>query len=182
MSVKFEPLAARGVGLAKITVTYVALSYGIALLTPAWVLYRVSGGLFNPAITLDMVLAGALPPLRGLILFPAQLLGAICAAAVVSCIAPIDIDMVQNKLAPETSVAQGVFLEMVCTIVAITVKQCWQCNVQFLTAYLTLTVLMLAAENRKTLSLHQTALALCFSSSVLQMSTILERRSTQHAV
>jgi aquaporin related protein len=114
-SVKFEPLAAKGGGLANITVTFVALSYGIGLLTAAWVLYRVSGGLFNPAITLGMVLAGALPPLRGLILFPAQCLGAICAAAVVSCIAPVDIDMVQTKLAPDTSVAQGVFLEMVCT-------------------------------------------------------------------
>jgi hypothetical protein len=46
MSVKFEPLAARGGGLANITVTYVALSYGIALSTAAWVLYRVSGGPF----------------------------------------------------------------------------------------------------------------------------------------
>jgi aquaporin related protein len=80
--------------------------------------------LFKPAITLGMVLAGALPTLRGLILSPAQLLGAICAAGVVSCIVPVDIDMVQIKLAPDTSVAQGVFLEMVCTIVAITVKQC----------------------------------------------------------
>jgi aquaporin related protein len=123
-SVKFEPLAARGGGLANITVTFVALSYGIGLLTAAWVLYRVSGGLFNPAITLGMVLAGALPPLRGLILFPAQLLGAICAAAVVSCIAPIDIDMVQTKLAPDTSVAQGVFLEMVYTTTVAPTARC----------------------------------------------------------
>lgn len=76
-------------------------------------LYRVSGGLFNPALTLGLVLAGALPPMRGLILFPAQVLGATCAAAVVSCIAPVGIAVVQSALAPDTSIAQGLFLEMV---------------------------------------------------------------------
>lgn len=31
------------------TVIYIALSYGLSLLVTAWTLYRVSGGLFNPA-------------------------------------------------------------------------------------------------------------------------------------
>lgn len=110
---KFQASDAVGGGLANNTVVFVALSYGIGLLTSAWVLYRVSGGLFNPALTLGLVLAGALPPMRGLILFPAQVLGATCAAAVVSCIAPIGISVVQSTLAPDTSIAQGVFLEMV---------------------------------------------------------------------
>lgn len=97
---------------------FVSLSYGMALLTSAWVLYRVSGGLFNPALTLGLVLAGALPPMRGLILFPAQVLGATCAAAVVDCIAPIAISVVQTTVAPDTSIAQGLFLEMVSTAFA----------------------------------------------------------------
>lgn len=116
-SVKFQASDAVGGGLANNTVVFVSLSYGMGLLTSAWVLYRVSGGLFNPALTLGLVLAGALPPMRGLILFPAQVLGATCAAAVVSCIAPIGISVVQSTLAPDTSVAQGLFLEMVSTAV-----------------------------------------------------------------
>jgi glycerol uptake facilitator-like aquaporin len=78
------------------------------------VLYRISGGLFNPAVTLGMVITGTLPPLRGLVLFPAQILGAMSAAGVVSCIIPADIAIVQTTLAPNVNVAQGLFLEMVC--------------------------------------------------------------------
>ena len=76
-------------------------------------LYRISGGLFNPAVTLGMVITGTLPPMRGLVLFPSQLLGAICAAAVVSCIIPADIAIVQTTIAPNVNVAQGLFIEMV---------------------------------------------------------------------
>ena len=45
-----------------------------------------------------MVLAGQLPPLRGLILFPAQL-----------------IQVTNTTLAPGVSIAQGVFIEMFLT-------------------------------------------------------------------
>lgn len=71
------------------------------------------GGLFNPAVTAGLVVSGALPPMRGLLLVPPQILGAICAAAVTSGIVPEDIAMVQTTLASGVSVAQGVFLEMV---------------------------------------------------------------------
>lgn len=98
---------------SNVTIICIALSYGFSLLVAAWVLYRVSGGLFNPAITLGMVLTGTLPPMRGLVLFPAQLLGAICAAAVVSALTPVDIAVVQTTLAPDINIAQGLFLEMV---------------------------------------------------------------------
>ena len=76
-------------------------------------LYRISGGLFNPAVTLGMVITGTLPPMRGLVLFPAQILGAMSAAGVVSGIIPADIAIVQTTLAPNVSIAQGLFLEMV---------------------------------------------------------------------
>lgn len=95
-------------------VVFVALSYGLSLLVTAWSLYRISGGLFNPAVTLGLVLAGGLPVVRGLILVPVQLIGAMCAAAVVSVIIPGDIAIVQTTLGAGVSIAQGVFLEMVC--------------------------------------------------------------------
>jgi aquaporin related protein len=113
MSVSFAPDFAPGGGNSNQTVVFIALSYGFSLLIAAWVLYRVSGGLFNPAVTLGMVITGTLPPIRGLVLFPVQILGAICAAAVVSCIIPSDIAIVQTTLAPNMSVARGIFLEMV---------------------------------------------------------------------
>nr|POE62940.1 aquaporin-2 [Quercus suber] len=113
------------------TVIYISLAYGFSLLITAWTLYRVSGGLFNPAVTLGMVITKSLPAVRGLCLLPAQILGAICAAAVVSCILPGPIAITQTTLAPGVSVVQGMFLEM------------------FLTANLVFAVLMLAAEKSK---------------------------------
>ncbi|CAD0112570.1 unnamed protein product [Aureobasidium uvarum] len=99
------------------TVVYIALGYGMSLLVAVWILFRISGGLFNPA---------------GLVLFPAQILGSIVAAALVSCMIPGDISATRTVLAPGMSEVQGVFFEM------------------FLTSFLVFTVLMLAAEKSKT--------------------------------
>lgn len=77
-----------------------------------------------------MVITGTLPALRGALLFPAQMLGGIVAAALVSCMFPGPL-AVQTTLTNGTSIAQGLFIEM------------------FLTAELVFTVLMLAAEKTK---------------------------------
>lgn len=113
------------------TVIYISMSYGLSLLVTAWTLYRISGGLFNPAVTLALVLTQNLPWLRGLIFLPTQLLAAICAAFVVKALIPTPIALVQTTLAPNISITQGLFLEM------------------FLTSLLTFTVLLLAAEKSK---------------------------------
>ena len=78
-----------------------------------------------------MVLAGTLPPLRGLFLFPAQLLACMVAGGLVSVMFPGDIALTNTTLSPGTSIAQGVFIEM------------------FMTAQLIFVVLMLAAEKSK---------------------------------
>ena len=83
-------------------------------------------------VTFGMVLAGQLPWVRGLVLFPAQILGGVVAAALVSCMLPGDIAATRTVLAPGMSHAQGLFFEM------------------FLTSFLVFTVLMLAAEKSKT--------------------------------
>lgn len=77
-----------------------------------------------------MVLSGALPCVRGIFLFPVQIIGAIVAAALVSCLFPGHL-AVQTSLDHGTSQAQGVFIEM------------------FLTVELVLTILFLAAEKTK---------------------------------
>ena len=109
---------------------YISLCFGFSLAVNAWVFFRISGGLFNPAVTLGMCIVGALPYIRGVLLAVSQVLGAICAAAVVAVLFPGPLD-VRTALRIGTSVTQGLFIEM------------------FLTAQLVFTIFMLAAEKHK---------------------------------
>ncbi|KAH6643541.1 aquaporin-like protein [Boeremia exigua] len=111
---------------------YIALCFGFSLAVNAWVFFRISGGLFNPAVTLGMCLIGALPWVRGALLFGVQILGGITAAALVACMFPRDgLINVRTSLGGGTTVVQGLFIEM------------------FLTAQLVFTIFMLAAEKHK---------------------------------
>ncbi|BGP30654.1 hypothetical protein JCM10296v2_002411 [Rhodotorula toruloides] len=67
---------------------YIAFSFGISLTVVAWCFYRISGGLFNPAITLGMFLVGAMSPVRAVILAFAQILGGITGAAITEALLP----------------------------------------------------------------------------------------------
>ncbi|KAF2152783.1 aquaporin [Myriangium duriaei CBS 260.36] len=109
---------------------YIALCFGFSLAVNAWVFFRISGGLFNPAVTLGMCLIGALPWIRGVLLFFTQILGGLASAALVSCMFPGGLN-VQTTLGGGTTIVQGVFIEM------------------FLTAQLVFTIFMLAAEKHK---------------------------------
>jgi len=96
----------------------------------AWIFFRISGGLFNPAVTLGMCLIGAVNWTRGVVALISQILGAIAAAAVVSALFPGPLG-VRTTLTPGTSVVRGLFIEM------------------FLTAELVFCIFMLAAEKHK---------------------------------
>ena len=109
---------------------YIALSFGFSLAVNAWVFFRISGGLFNPAVTFGMCIIGALPYYRGILLFISQILGGITAAALVSCMFPGPLT-VETTLGGGTSVVQGLFIEMI------------------LTAELVFCIFMLAAEKHK---------------------------------
>ncbi|KAF1833261.1 aquaporin [Decorospora gaudefroyi] len=109
---------------------YIALCFGFSLAVNAWVFFRISGGLFNPAVTFGMCLIGALPWVRGCLLFVTQILGGMAAAGLVQCMFPGDLN-VRTTLGGNTSIAQGLFIEM------------------FLTAQLVFTIFMLAAEKHK---------------------------------
>ncbi|KAF1921862.1 aquaporin-like protein [Ampelomyces quisqualis] len=109
---------------------YISLIFGFSLMVCVWVFFRVSGGLFNPAVTLGLYLIHALTPIRAILCFLAQMLAGICAAAVVSAILPGPLN-VSTTLGSSVSAAQGVFLEM------------------FLTSLLVFTIFMLAAEKHK---------------------------------
>ncbi|KAF5238492.1 hypothetical protein FAUST_5549 [Fusarium austroamericanum] len=126
-----EPISGPNGTLANNTVMYVAMAYGFSLLVNVWAFYRISGGLFNPAVTFGLCLSGQLPWIRALFLFPSQIIAAMCAGGLVNAMFPGSASIANTTLGPNTSIAQGVFLEM------------------FFTAQLVFVVLMLAAEKSR---------------------------------
>lgn len=113
------------------TVVFIAIAYGFSLLVNVWAFYRISGGLFNPAVLFGLCLSGQLSWLRGAFLLPAQLLACMCAGGLVSCMFPGNIADANSTLSSGATITQGVFLEM------------------FFTAQLVFVVLMLAVEKSR---------------------------------
>lgn len=109
---------------------FVALVFGFSLALNAWVFFRVSGGIFNPAVSLGLWLIGGLDLGGAIITTCAQLVGAIAAAGIVDVLFPGKLQ-VATTLGGGTSIAQGVWIEA------------------FLTAILVFTIFMLAAEKHK---------------------------------
>ena len=109
---------------------YISVIFGLSLMVNVWIFFRISGGLFNPAVTLGMVLVGALPIVRAICLFVAQIAGAIAASGMVLGLFPAKFN-VRTTLAGGTSLVQGVFIEAI------------------LTAELVFTIFMLAKEKHK---------------------------------
>lgn len=62
---------------------YIATSFGLSLLVSAWFFFRTTGGLFNPEVSLALLFAGCIGPMRFLLYCVAQFTGAIAAAAIV---------------------------------------------------------------------------------------------------
>lgn len=54
----------------------------------AWVFFRISGGLFNPAVTFGLMLIGCLSWTRAAVVSVAQILGALASAGVVAALFP----------------------------------------------------------------------------------------------
>jgi aquaporin rerated protein, other eukaryote len=134
---------------------FIACSFGFGLAINAWIFFRVSGSVFNPAITLSLFLIGALSPLRSAIYLVAQLLGGISAAALVDVLLPGGINF-DTTLAGGVNISQGLhsplnftdlcgsglFLEM------------------FMTAQLVFVVLMLGVEKQRSTYLAPLAVGL----------------------
>jgi len=109
---------------------YISLSFGMSLLVNVWVFYRISGALFNPAVTLGLMAVGAVGVFRGVLFIIAQLAGGIAASAVLLGLMS-DPLAAGTSLAPGTSVVKGLFIEM------------------FLTTLLVFTILLLAVEKHR---------------------------------
>ncbi|KAI9765210.1 MAG: hypothetical protein M1840_007702 [Geoglossum simile] len=110
---------------------FIALAFGFSLAVNCWVFFRISGGHFNPAVTLGMAITGATPPLRGCFMGISQVCAGIAAAGVAKGLLPDHQVLFSVTKGPGTSVAQALFLEM------------------FLSAQLVITVLLLASEKHE---------------------------------
>jgi aquaporin related protein len=65
-----------------------SVNFGFSLIVTAWLFYRVTGGQFNPNVTLGLFLTGCLGPVRFVLFCLGQLAGAIAAAAAVLALSP----------------------------------------------------------------------------------------------
>jgi aquaporin related protein len=109
---------------------FVATAWGMAVTVNAWAFFRISGGLFNPAVTMAMMIIRAVPPIDGLLDIISQLAGSVLACGICYALLPPG-SLPPTELGNQTSVTQGLFIEM------------------FLTAQLVLAVFMLATEKHK---------------------------------
>ncbi|KAF2000739.1 aquaporin-like protein [Amniculicola lignicola CBS 123094] len=109
---------------------YISLAFGFSLAVNVWIFFRISGGLFNPAVTVALALVGAIEWLKASLLILSQVLGGIAAAGIVSALLPGPL-AVRTSLNPDTSVVRGLFIETL------------------LTSELIFAIFMLAAEKHK---------------------------------
>ncbi|KAF2091921.1 aquaporin-like protein [Saccharata proteae CBS 121410] len=112
------------------SVLYISIAFGISLMVNVFIFFRISGGLFNPAVTFAMCLTKSIAPMRCFLLFVSQMLACMFSTYIVSVIIPQPLGVV-TSLTNGATIAQGVCLEMI------------------LTAYLILTIFMLAGEKHK---------------------------------
>ncbi|KAK5123784.1 hypothetical protein LTR85_002420 [Meristemomyces frigidus] len=117
-------------GFSPVVLMYISVCFGFSLMVNVWIFFRISGGLFNPAVTLGMVMVHSINFVRGFLLLAAQLAGAILASYIVSVLFPTEFN-VRTTLSDETSLVQGVFIEAL------------------LTAELVFAIFMLAKEKHK---------------------------------
>ncbi|KAH6643145.1 aquaporin-like protein [Boeremia exigua] len=117
-------------GFSPMVLLYIAVVFGFSLMVNVWIFFRISGGLFNPAVTFAMLLCRAISPIRASLLLVAQVAGSIFASFVVSVMFPTTFN-VRTTLSSGTSLVRGVFIEAI------------------LTAELVFTIFMLAKEKHK---------------------------------
>ncbi|KAK8111594.1 aquaporin [Apiospora kogelbergensis] len=139
-AVNTAPTAGEPLNANPAKLLYISLCFGMSLMVNAWVFFRISGGLFNPAVTMGtysltavwigMMLVGALNYVRGFLIIISQIAGGIAASAVIYGLLPGPLN-IRTNLGGGTTVVQGLFIEM------------------FLTAELVFAIFMLAAEKHK---------------------------------
>jgi MIP family channel proteins len=98
------------------TLLVVALAHGVVLAVMVSALGAVSGGHFNPAVTLGLWVAGMIEPVKGLAYWVAQLLGAAAAGFALAYFFG-DVGPAVPALADGVDMLDGILLEAIMTAV-----------------------------------------------------------------
>ncbi|GAB7355596.1 hypothetical protein MBLNU459_g6325t1 [Dothideomycetes sp. NU459] len=101
-------------GFSPIVLMYISVCFGFSLMVNVWIFFRISGGLFNPAVTLAMVMVKSVTYVRGLLLVAAQISGSLLASVLVRALFPTPFN-VRTTLSDGTSLVRGVFIEALLT-------------------------------------------------------------------
>lgn len=99
-------------GFSPTVLLYISVVFGFSLMVNVWIFFRISGGLFNPAVTFAMLLCRAISPIRASLLLVAQVAGSIFSSFLVSVMFPTSFN-VRTTLSSGTGLARGVFIEAV---------------------------------------------------------------------
>ncbi|TQN65049.1 Aquaporin-1 [Colletotrichum shisoi] len=122
------PLAAPGSNPNLPSIIFTALAFGVSL---------------TANVTLALMICGGLPPIRGLLIVPTQIIAGLCAAGVASALFPGPL-AVATSLGGGANIAQGFFIEV------------------FLTTQLVFVILMLAVEKHRFTFLAPVGIGLSF--------------------
>ena len=77
-----------GANSTALRLLYISFCLGFSLLVSAWLFFRVTGGLFNPDVSLALLLTGIIGPVRFVLYCIAQLTGGIAAAGLILALTP----------------------------------------------------------------------------------------------
>jgi aquaporin related protein len=92
--------------ISSASLLYAALSVGFSMMVNAWIFFRISSGLFNPAITFGMVVEGSLGWKKGVVIAGAQFAGGMAAGGLVSGLFPGQM-RAETLLGGGTSIVRG---------------------------------------------------------------------------
>jgi aquaporin related protein len=101
-----SPARPGGMAVSSASLLYAALSVGFSMMVNAWIFFRISSGLFNPAITFGMVVEGSLVWKKGGYIIVAQSAGGMAAAGLVSGLFPGQL-RAETLLGSGTSIVRG---------------------------------------------------------------------------
>ena len=102
----------------------IALAHGLAIGLMISAVGHISGGAFNPAVTLGLLAAGRIDPPRAGVYIVAQLLGGVAGAAALTLVYPDLGEIGRNRLGvnlgvpvlgPDVSVTNGLVMEIILT-------------------------------------------------------------------
>ncbi|BGP18000.1 hypothetical protein JCM10213_005039 [Rhodosporidiobolus nylandii] len=127
--------------------TSTALSYTIML----WMFFRITPGLFNPAISVGLAVAGWLKPARLLYLVPVQMVASIAGAGLIAALTPGDFHAL-TVITADIEYSRVTFLEV------------------FGTSLLMLAVLFLATERRRSSHLAHIGIGIAYWVALLTVT------------